>query len=144
MIEIAPMHSGRPLPIVKAGTDPLERKYRHGNDIMQNEIRTPLEPLSDREKEVLSLIAEGFSNRDTANHLFLSKRTVDFQLANIYSKLRVNNRMQAVYVAHRGAVIPISDPLRFADRVENADAPHDLSSLVVEGNDSKEHILELP
>lgn len=107
---------------------------------MQQEIRTPLEPLSQREREVLALIAEGHSNRDTANHLFLSKRTVDFHLANIYSKLRVNNRMQAVCAAQRGLVIPVTNPLRFADSVQNTNAAQDLTSLIVEGDDPKEHI----
>ena len=55
-----------------------------------------IEPLSPRETEVLSLIAEGFSNREIAEDLFLSLGTVKVHTRNIYGKLCVNNRTQAV------------------------------------------------
>ena len=54
-----------------------------------------IEPLSERELEVLLLIAEGFSNREIAGRLFLSPNTVKVHTRNIYSKLGVNNRTQA-------------------------------------------------
>ncbi|MFN3691238.1 MAG: LuxR C-terminal-related transcriptional regulator, partial [Fimbriimonadales bacterium] len=43
--------------------------------------------LTKREIEVLSLIAQGRSSQEVADALFVSKRTVDFHLANIYEKL---------------------------------------------------------
>ena len=54
------------------------------------------DPLSDREIEVLRLIAEGLSRPEIAAKLFLSKNTVKTHARNIYSKLGVNNQMQAV------------------------------------------------
>lgn len=54
------------------------------------------ERLSDREIEVLSLIALGHHSRGVADLLYVSKRTVDFHMANIFEKLGVNNRMLAV------------------------------------------------
>lgn len=57
--------------------------------------------LSQREIEVLSLIAQGHSSQEAADVLFVSKRTVDFHLANVYDKLQVNNRVQAFRVAAR-------------------------------------------
>jgi LuxR family maltose regulon positive regulatory protein len=54
------------------------------------------EPLSGREMEVLSLIAEGLSNREIAQRLHLSISTVKVHTHNIYGKLDVNSRTQAV------------------------------------------------
>jgi LuxR family maltose regulon positive regulatory protein len=55
-----------------------------------------LEPLSDRELELLQLMATGLSNQDIANKLFLTVGTVKWHLNNIYSKLDVRSRTQAV------------------------------------------------
>jgi hypothetical protein len=55
--------------------------------------------LTKREVEVLNLISQGLSSKHTAERLYVSKRTVDFHLANIYEKLKVTNRMQAFNVA---------------------------------------------
>ena len=55
-----------------------------------------VEPLSEREIEVLQLIAEGLSNREIAEKLFLSVSTVKVHTYNIYSKLDVHSRTQAV------------------------------------------------
>jgi LuxR family transcriptional regulator, maltose regulon positive regulatory protein len=54
------------------------------------------EPLSRRELELLGLIAEGLSNQDIAARLFLSPHTVKVHVRNIYSKLDVSSRTQAV------------------------------------------------
>jgi LuxR family maltose regulon positive regulatory protein len=55
-----------------------------------------VEPLSERELEVLALIAEGLSNQEIAQRLFISLRTVKWHASNIYGKLGVSNRTQAV------------------------------------------------
>jgi LuxR family maltose regulon positive regulatory protein len=55
-----------------------------------------IEPLSEREIEVLQLIAEGLTNPKIAARLFLSLHTIKTHTRNIYSKLGVNNRTQAV------------------------------------------------
>lgn len=62
--------------------------------------------LTKREIEVLSLIAQGMSSKEAADELFVSKRTIDFHLANIYDKLQVNNRVQAFLAATRLGLIP--------------------------------------
>ncbi len=55
-----------------------------------------VEPLSDRELEVLELIAKGLSNKDIASRLFIELRTVKWHTGNILSKLGVKNRTEAV------------------------------------------------
>ena len=55
-----------------------------------------IESLSNREKEVLVLMGEGLSNPEIAERLFLSKNTLKAHTQNIYGKLNVHNRVQAV------------------------------------------------
>ncbi|MBN8639572.1 MAG: hypothetical protein J0M07_29915, partial [Anaerolineae bacterium] len=55
-----------------------------------------IEPLSERELEVLQLIAEGLNNHEIGSRLFLSPHTVKVHTRNIYGKLGVHNRTQAV------------------------------------------------
>lgn len=62
--------------------------------------------LTPTEVKVLSLIAQGHSSKETADKLVVSKRTVDFHLANIYDKLQVSNRVQALRMATRLGLIP--------------------------------------
>jgi LuxR family maltose regulon positive regulatory protein len=54
-----------------------------------------VEPLSERELQVLQLIAEGLTNPEIASRLFLALNTVKVHTRNIYGKLGVNNRTQA-------------------------------------------------
>ena len=54
-----------------------------------------IEPLSERELEILQLIAEGLSNQEIGSQLYLSLNTVKAHTRNIYGKLGVNSRMQA-------------------------------------------------
>jgi LuxR family maltose regulon positive regulatory protein len=55
-----------------------------------------IEPLSEREYEVLELIAEGLTNQEIADRLYLSLHTVKIHARNIYGKLNVKNRTHAV------------------------------------------------
>lgn len=55
--------------------------------------------LTKREAEILGYLAQGVTSKEIAATLFLSKRTVDFHLANIYAKLSVKNRLQAFHAA---------------------------------------------
>ena len=51
--------------------------------------------LSKMEIEVLRVVFEGHSSQQAADLLFLSKRTIEFHLGNVYDKLEVRNRLQA-------------------------------------------------
>jgi DNA-binding NarL/FixJ family response regulator len=72
------------------------------------QMRAPnQEPISQRELEVLELVAQGTSNRDAAARLFISEATVKTHLMHIYGKLGVNDRAAAVAEAfNRGLLIP--------------------------------------
>lgn len=61
----------------------------------------PLEPLSDREREVLVLLAQGHSNKDIADKLVITEGTVKNHVSNILAKLQAENRTQAADIARR-------------------------------------------
>ncbi|MEO7453268.1 MAG: helix-turn-helix transcriptional regulator [Fimbriimonadales bacterium] len=68
--------------------------------------------LTRREREVLGLISQGYRSSEVAEMLVVSKRTVDFHLANVYHKLRVTNRLQAFRKASELGLIPFQGPAR--------------------------------
>jgi len=67
--------------------------------------RARAEELTDREKQVLSLVAEGATNRDIASRLNVSENTIKFHLKNILEKLHLRNRAQAAAYAIRAGLL---------------------------------------
>jgi LuxR family maltose regulon positive regulatory protein len=65
-----------------------------------------LEPLSERELEVLSLVADGLSNAEIARKLYIAVGTVKRHINNIYGKLEVTSRTQAVAKARQLKLLP--------------------------------------
>lgn len=59
------------------------------------------EPLSAREQQILRLVADGMSNREIADALFLSRHTVECHVKHVYRKLAVNSRVRAVSEARQ-------------------------------------------
>ncbi len=89
------------------------RKVQAGETFLQPEIAAralrellrpaepPLDPLTEREGEVLVLLAQGLANRQIAEALVLSEGTVKNHVANILAKLRAANRTEAADIARR-------------------------------------------
>jgi DNA-binding NarL/FixJ family response regulator len=65
----------------------------------------PLEPLSEREREVLVLLAQGASNKDIAERLVITEGTVKNHVSNILGKLQAENRTQAADIARRRGLV---------------------------------------
>jgi NarL family two-component system response regulator LiaR len=61
----------------------------------------PHESLTEREMEVLKLLAQGLSNQEIADKLFIGVKTVKYHITNIFSKLGVEDRTQAAIYAHK-------------------------------------------
>jgi DNA-binding NarL/FixJ family response regulator len=67
----------------------------------------PAPKLTDREMQVLRLVARGMNNRDIATELFISDNTVKNHVRNILEKLQIHSRMEAVMVAVRQKLIEL-------------------------------------
>ena len=64
-------------------------------------VAADLSDLSEREREVLELVAAGMSNEEIAERLFLSTRTVERHLSNVYAKLRLSGKSARAAAAAR-------------------------------------------
>jgi NarL family two-component system response regulator LiaR len=69
----------------------------------------PLVELSDREMEILRMAARGMSNQEIATQLYLSRRTIQAHLANIFDKMDVGSRTEAVLQALRKGWLKLDD-----------------------------------
>jgi len=64
----------------------------------------PFPDLTDREREVLGLIARGFNNNDIAARLYISGKTVSNHISNIFNKLQVADRAQVIVIAREAGL----------------------------------------
>ena len=89
---VAPAYVSKLLDALEA-----EAPMRRGSTGPASPVAQPLEePLSERELEVLRLVVDGLSNRDIAQELVLATGTVKKHINNIFTKLNVRSRTQAV------------------------------------------------
>jgi DNA-binding NarL/FixJ family response regulator len=88
---------------ILAGGTPMEASVAHKVLAMIGQLGPPRHAysLTDREKDVLRLVAEGRSKKEIAEALFLSYFTVDTHLKNIYEKLHVHSQAAAVSKAFK-------------------------------------------
>jgi DNA-binding NarL/FixJ family response regulator len=71
-----------------------------------DEAEQVVDPLTERERQVLQLTAQGLANKQIATSLDISENTVKFHLSSLYAKLGVTSRTEAVRAgARRGWVI---------------------------------------
>ena len=79
---------------------------------LRQPARLPLteEPLTQREVEILKLVAAGLANQEIADQLVVSERTVRAHVSNILAKLHLANRTQAALYAFREGLSSLEDP----------------------------------
>jgi DNA-binding NarL/FixJ family response regulator len=83
--------------------DTLRGARRSGGEMSKAKRPVRTNPLSDREMEILHLVARGLDNQDIADQLHVVQKTVSNYLSNLYRKLNVNNRTQAaLYTLRKG------------------------------------------
>jgi LuxR family maltose regulon positive regulatory protein len=78
----------------------------HSIDSTTNGLGPILEPLSEREMEVLHWLAAGVSNREIGRRLYITESTVKRHVYNIFGKLKVCNRTQAALQARKLGLNP--------------------------------------
>lgn len=81
------------------------KRYTRSDQAVDEEI----EPLTDRESEVLAMAARGLSNKMIARELSLSDRTVQVHLSNIFGKLSVASRTEAVITALKRGLLRLEE-----------------------------------
>ena len=74
-------------------------KYKKGKAPVSKETMESISKLTQRELEILKMVSKGASNADIAEKLFVKEVTIKTHLNNIYKKLNVENRVQAVLLA---------------------------------------------
>jgi DNA-binding NarL/FixJ family response regulator len=82
----------------------LIEDYQHGEGRV---IREPYEQLTDRERDVLKLVAEGHTTKEVADILVVSPRTVEGHKTNFMAKLGIHNRTELVKYALRKGIITL-------------------------------------
>ena len=76
---------------------------------MQTPRTSPFDELTEREREVLELVAEGLSNQEVGDRLGLAEKTIKHYMTNILGKLQVRSRVEAaLLVARQGPPMPRS------------------------------------
>lgn len=68
--------------------------------------------LSDREKEILGLIAQGYDNREIASRMYMAEQTIKNYVSDIYSKLGVHGRVQASLKAIEAGLLEVQDKVK--------------------------------
>lgn len=122
---LPPVTAGRPLVAVGPGRP---------SEVADDQIITAPPPeglpfgLSPREMEVLSILTEGRTNREIAERLFISERTVGVHVRRILSKLRVAGRVQAAAVAIRLDLVPDTT-------TSTLEGPHELARTTAGGGE---------
>lgn len=112
--DVSPLELARAVRAAKRGEAVLHPEV--AAKLMQ-EFSTPRpseqenESLTEREMDVLRLIARGHSNREIADALVISEKTVKTHVSNILSKLHLADRTQAAIYALRQRLVPMDDPL---------------------------------
>src|SRR5262249_17853563 len=93
-------------PLVELANDVIRRGRLSGVDDGAGDDASERDDLglTARELEVLRLVAEGHSNGEIAEQLFISRKTASVHVSNILAKLGVTTRVQAAAVAHRRGI----------------------------------------
>jgi DNA-binding NarL/FixJ family response regulator len=113
--DVTPAHLIDAVRLVKSGdallAPSITRRLveRYAARPVRASLRSDLESLTDREADVLRLMARGLGNQEIAEKLFVSEATVKTHVAHILDKLRVGNRVQAVIAAYESGMVTLRD-----------------------------------
>ena len=112
LLKTAPMNElVKAIRLVRSGESPLDPSIARkvvvhmagdqASGISSGDEASPIQPLTSREQEVLQLLSRGLNNQAIAEALYVSDRTVQAHLTNIFAKMGVSSRLEAVLTAIR-------------------------------------------
>jgi NarL family two-component system response regulator LiaR len=84
-----------------------QQRVSHAPQGNSAQAAPPYEPLTERELEVLNLLAQGMPNKEIAAQLVISERTAKFHVSSIMGKLGATNRTEAVSLAAQKGLITL-------------------------------------
>ena len=102
MSAIRDVHQGKPSMSPDIASKLMRELQRESN------LPPTKDPLTDRELDVLKLVAQGLTNQEIADQLVISEGTVRTHVSNILSKLHLANRTQAALFALREGYTPLN------------------------------------
>ncbi|NJM42548.1 MAG: response regulator transcription factor, partial [Anaerolineae bacterium] len=91
----------------------------------------PKEPLTERELQIVQLLATGASNKEIGAQLFLSPNTVKVHLRNIFTKLEVQTRTEATMVAVRNGWVAVSERSAISNQQSAEEQPLPKANTIV-------------
>jgi DNA-binding NarL/FixJ family response regulator len=98
---------------VNLGNPYFSQSLAHGRSpveyLLQARGEGPADSLSPREREVLQLVAEGYTNQEVADRLVVSVKTIEAHKAHIMAKLKAQNRTDLIKYAIRQGIISLGD-----------------------------------
>src|SRR5437879_10658782 len=94
-------------------TAAVMRQFAAPGDVIGGSGKTrERSPLSQREREIVGLVAQGYKNKEMAEKMFISEQTVKNHLHNIFDKLGVSDRLElALYAIHKGLHLAAEAPV---------------------------------
>jgi len=105
---IRAVHAGQPAldPLV---TRKVVSQFMSGKSLpdVMSQVGNEMDGLTGREMEVLQMVGQGLTNKEVAQRLFISDRTVQAHLSNVFSKLQVTSRTEAVMLGIRKGWITV-------------------------------------
>ena len=101
---IRAVHAGESFLHPSVAKTVIDRYLQEGEE---DEVERRLDQLTDREKEILKLLGDGRSNREIAELLYLSAKTVTNHRAGIMEKLEIHNRTELVKFAIRAGLVDV-------------------------------------
>jgi len=105
--ELALTGNGQSLGIVESFKQQILIITKEVEELIEEEGPKEAGILTNRETEVLGLVAQGFLNKEIAYKLSISERTVQFHLKSVFTKLDVSSRTEAVTKALKSALISL-------------------------------------
>lgn len=94
-----------PRSIISKALKDLSVEYSQKDNTSEIELKNGELYLTTREQEILKCVARGLKNKEIADHLFISEKTVKTHMNNIFRKLDVDNRLQAINMAYKQNLI---------------------------------------